>query len=50
VGLSETQLHRGLTVGKKDPELYAETIGAGKETIFGAYDEYSKRKFKAEKE
>jgi hypothetical protein len=43
VGLSETQLHRGLTVRKKDPELYAKTIGANKETIFGAFEEYSKK-------
>jgi hypothetical protein len=43
VGLSETQLHRGLTVKRKDPGLYAKTIGARKETIFGAFEEYCKK-------
>jgi 16S rRNA G966 N2-methylase RsmD len=43
VGLSETQLHRGMKVRRQDPELYAQTIGAGKETIFGAFNEYSKK-------
>jgi hypothetical protein len=50
VGLSETQLHRGLTVRRQDPELYAQTIGANKETIFGAFTEYCKKQDQVKKE